>query len=335
MKSSVTSRSPSKSNPLTRKPIPRLELGMTLGVLAPSGSTLEVDALERGIGYLEDLGFRVQVGSSARSKRYGYLAAPDQVRAQDLMEAFVNPTIDAILCFKGGYGTPRILDLLDYQVIARHPKPVIGYSDITGLQLALFTQAGLPSWHGSMVMSFTGNLDQPSRDYWLWALTHQGPLGEVSAAHPPQGFDMTGLNVLGQPGAAEGRIIGGNLSLVSTLCGTPYGLDLAGAILFLEDVDEEPYRVDRMLNQLRLAGYFEACSGIILGTWIRCEATEPDRSLTLEQVFRDQLEPSGKPILMGFPWGHGNSSLTLPLGVRVGLDTRKKAVTFLEDPSQI
>jgi len=321
--------------PSGRKSIQRLEPGATLGILAPSGSTLEADALDRGIAYLQGLGFQVLVGPSARSARYGYLAALDQVRALDVMDFFQNSGVDGILCFKGGYGTPRILDLLDYSIIRQHPKPVIGYSDITGLQMALLKHAGLPSWHGAMVMSFTGNLEQPSRDQWFHALTHNGPLGEISARISPPGFDLRGLLSLGEPGVAEGLLVGGNLSLVTALCGTPYALDPRGTILFLEDVDEEPYRVDRMLNQLRLAGYFEACAGIILGTWERCQAGEPRRSLTLEQVFLDQLVPSGKPILMNFPWGHGTSSMTLPLGVRVRLDTETKGITFLEDPAQI
>jgi muramoyltetrapeptide carboxypeptidase len=319
-------------------------MGDTLALVAPSGSTKDAKAVAKGIAALEKLGFKVRVGRSCSAERYGYLAADDSLRAADINEFFADPQVQGIVCFKGGYGTPRMLDLIDYSVVAANPKVFVGYSDITGIHLAFARYAGFPTFHGLMASSLAGKVDSFSLDSWLGCLTSAQPLGELPYPQPkpakpaagnasspsgttgPAGLvassdqaEPTGPSSL-VPGRAKGVLMGGNLSLVAALTGTPYALEPEGKIVFLEDVNEEPYRVDRMLTQLRLAGVFERCEGIVLGPWTHCEPEDPERSLTLLQVFTDVISPAGKPVLMGFPAGHCMPTLSLPLGVEVVLD---------------
>ena len=310
----------------TRKPR-ALTPGDRIGIVAPAGSTIDGRALPDAVATIEALGFRVTVGATAAgstARRYGYLAGPDADRAAEIHGFFADPEIDAILCLKGGYGTPRILDLLDYDLIARSPKLFIGYSDITGLHLAFARHVGFPTIHGPMASGF-GLLDAPSRERWLHVVT-TGGAGPVAFTAPP----VESPSKHASPSAAIGTLIGGNLALVSALVGTEYALDPDGKIVFLEDVGEEPYRVDRMLNQLRLAGYFTACRGVVLGTWERCTASDPVRSLTLEQVFADQIASSGKPVLRGIAAGHGTPTLTVPLSVLARLDAAHGSLEILE-----
>lgn len=305
-----------------------LRAGDLVGLAAPSGSAKEADQAERGAALLEGLGFRVRIAEGCR-ERYGYLAGADTRRASDLEGFFLDPEIRGIVCLKGGYGAPRILDLLDYSIPARNPKPFVGYSDITGLHLALHRYAGFPTFHGPMAVSLLDGLDDFSRESWLLALGSREPLGILPMPAGTEGGVLHSPRTV-RGGRAEGILMGGNLSLVAALTGTPYALDPRGKILFLEDIGEEPYRVDRMLTQLRLAGYFESCAGVVLGDWKDCGAKEPDRSLTLEQIFQDVAASSGKPILAGFPAGHCVPTLTFPLGVRARLDADAGTLEILE-----
>ncbi len=292
--------------------------GDAIGMIGPSGSSKDAGMADKGAAALESLGFRVVVGDSCRHK-YGYLASPDELRAADVNAFFADGSIDGIVCMKGGYGTPRILDRLDYGAIAANPKVFAGYSDITGMHLAFYTRVGFPTFHAPMAVSMVGGFDDFSAASWRRALMTAGPLGRLE---PPRKAD-------GSPGAAPGTLvggkargplIGGNLSLVAALCGTPYALVPDGAILFLEDVSEEPYRIDRMLTQLRLAGVFDRCAGIVLGDWKSCEPSDPDRSLTLAQVFADVVAPAGRPAIHGFAAGHSTPTHSFPLGVEAVLD---------------
>ena len=324
------------------KPRP-LVFGDTLGLVAPSGSTKDAKAVAKGVAALEKLGFKVLLGRSCLAERYGYLAAEDRLRASDINDFFADPQVDGIVCFKGGYGTPRMLDLIDYSVVAANPKVFVGYSDITAIHLAFARFAGFPTIHGLMASSLAGKMDSFSRESWLACLTSSRALGELPYPQPKTvpptaeaplaavASTVTAFTVQTEaaepagpcslvPGRATGILMGGNLSLVAALTGTPYALQPEGKILFLEDVNEEPYRVDRMLTQLRLAGVFERCEGVVLGSWTHCEPEDPERSLTLLQVFKDVIAPCGKPVLMGFPAGHCLPTLSLPLGVEAVLD---------------
>ncbi len=310
--------------------LPRaLRLGDTIGMIGPSGSSKDPEMADKGAAALAAMGFRVVVGESCRRK-YGYLASSDELRASDLNAFFADDAIDGIVCMKGGYGTPRILDRLDYASIAAHPKVLAGYSDITGLHLAFRRHVGFPTFHTPMAVSMVGGFDDFSAASWMAALTTTAPLGRLSPPPVPAG-SADGVPVALVGGTARGPLIGGNLSLVAALTGTPYALVPDGAIVFLEDIDEEPYRIDRMLTQLRLAGVFERCAGIVLGHWTHCEPKDPDRSLTLPQVFADVIAPAGKPTMTGFAAGHSTPTLSFPMGVEAVLDADAGTLEIVEE----
>ncbi len=306
-----------------KKQLPKaLKPGDTIGMIGPSGSFKDQTMVERSAAAIAAQGFKVVVGDSCRRK-YGYLASPDELRASDIGRFFADPAIDGIVCMKGGYGTPRILDLVDYKVVAANPKVFAGYSDITGLHLAFQRFAGFPTFHSPMGISMDGVFDELSAASWRAALMTAAPLGKLLPLPPESPKTLVG-------GMARGPLIGGNLSLVAALTGTPYALVPDGAIIFLEDIDEEPYRIDRMLTQLRLAGVFERCAGVVLGHWTHCEPKDPERSLTLEQVFADVIVPSGKPVMTGFAAGHSVPTHSFPIGVEAVLDADSGTLEIVE-----
>lgn len=296
--------------------------GDTIGLTAPA-SPCPPEVLPRAVACLEAWGFRVQVGETCTQSFGGYLSAPAEIRAAEINRMFADPKVDAIMCLRGGYGTPQLLELLDYACIAAHPKLFIGYSDITALHAVLQQEAGLATLHGPMASSdLAGDLDQPSRDWLFHAMTSAEPLGEI---RNPHGEEILCL----MDGSAAGLIVGGNLSLVAALAGTPYQLDTRGKLLFLEDVDEEPYRVDRMLTQLALAGAFDDCAGIIFGTWENCIPKKRDSFSVLEVVTQIVL-PYRKPTIWNVQAGHGSTHLALPFGVHARLDAEASRLVIEE-----
>jgi muramoyltetrapeptide carboxypeptidase len=302
---------------MTTKP-KALRPGDLIGLIAPSGSVREAAQVDKAVAALARLGFRVREGASCRAT-YGYLAGSDEGRATDVNAFFADPAICGIVCMKGGYGTPRILDLLDYRTIAANPKVLVGYSDITGIHLAVNRLARLATFHGPMGISdvlLEG--EEYSTGSWMRALSSTGSLGRLE---PPAGAPPPRVLV---PGRARGELIGGNLSLVAALMGTPFELDARGKILFFEDIDERPYRVDRMLTQLRLAGKFDECAGVALGDWKSCDPEEGKPSLSLEEVFRDVIAPAGKPVIMGLRAGHCSPTMSFPFGVEADLDAESE-----------
>jgi muramoyltetrapeptide carboxypeptidase len=307
---------------MRRKP-KALASGDTVGLVAPSGGVQESDRVESAAARLVELGFKVKVAPGCRST-WGYLAGKDAVRAGDLNAFFADPEVDGLVCLKGGYGTPRILDALDYPTIARNPKILVGYSDITGLHLALGRTCDLVTFHGPMPGSdMLSGFDDFSRTSWLAALARTDPLGPLVNPGGERLRKLVG-------GRAKGAIAGGNLSLVASTMGTPYEIDARGKILFFEDIDEAPYRVDRMLTQLRLAGKFDECAGIVLGDWKDCNPKEGKPSLSLMQVFEDILAPAGKPVAFGLCAGHCSPALTFPFGVEAVLDADSGTLEFIE-----
>lgn len=301
-----------------------LRPGATIGVVAPA-SPVTPERIEYGLQWLRDHGYRIVTGQHLFAQR-GYLAGTDQERASDLLEMFARPEVEAIFCARGGYGTPRLLSLLDYDLIRENPKILLGYSDITALHLAIQSQTGLVTFHGPMVESDpqVGFVDYNWRGL-LRAIAAPSPLGLVE--NPPAG---PALRVI-RGGRAQGPLVGGNLSLICATMGTPYEIDTRGKILFLEDVGEAPYRMDRMLNQLLLAGKLQAASGIVIGESVGCEQTPGDRpSLTLYEVLEDLLPSLGKPVLYGLAVGHGFYKATLPLGVEAVLDATAGHLEVIE-----
>ncbi len=288
--------------------------GATLAIIAPAGPA-KPGQLEQVPGLLAAHGFKAKIfPGCAGPATLGFLAANDKQRLADLHAAFADPEVDAVLCLRGGYGCVRLLDRIDIELLSRHPKLLIGYSDITALH-ALRDGLGLPGLHAPMPTSDLLHAEAGDAAADLFALLHRGlQLGDVIAplmqAHP-----------LNQGSAVEGRLIGGNLSLVAALLGTRWALQAEGAILFLEDIGEEPYKVDRMLAQLRLCGVLDAVAGFLIGSFSDAEA--PDA------VLADYLQVLGKPILAGWPSGHGRPNLPLPLGLSLQMDVAQRRLTLI------
>lgn len=301
---------------MTLKPR-KLRAGGTIGVIAPASPSYDMDKIKRGIVAIEQMGFKVVEGSTVY-RRHGYLAGYDRERAQDINSFFARKDVDAILCLRGGYGTLRILDSIDYRMIKKNPKVFIGYSDITAIHLALNNICGMVTFHGPMLVSdFGGEVDECTRNSFLSAVT-----GGISR-EPIKMETMV-------CGKAEGRIIGGNLTVILSTLGTPYEIDTDGKILILEENGEEPYRVDRMLTQLMLSGKMKKCSGIVLGQFTACGPKDEDKSLSLRDVFTDRLIPLKIPILYGGRFGHVKTNMTIPLGVK-GVINEDGSLTIAEE----
>ncbi len=303
--------------------------GDTIALVAPAGPPA-AEQIARAAANLEKRGYRTKVFADPASKR-GYLAAGDAARAESLNRAFRDPEVRAILCLRGGYGSPRILDRIDYAALTAQPKILIGYSDITALLLAVRKRTGLVCFHGPMGREWSqGNGPSPFTEKYFWpAFSERSQLfADWGGARPRGARPLAAL----APGVAEGVLTGGNLSLVCALLGTPFEIDANGAILFLEEVSEKPFRIDRMLNQLRLSGKLAAARGVLLGVFEGCETGDSEESLSLSEVFSDYLIPLGVPVLAGYPAGHTGDSATLPLGVRVRLDADAKTLSVLESP---
>ncbi|MHB1418456.1 MAG: S66 peptidase family protein [Bacillota bacterium] len=304
-----------------------LKEGSTVGVIAPASHIHQRERIAKGVEALEKMGFNVVMGSFVYG-RDGYLAGTDQERVADINKMFSAPEIEAIFCLRGGYGSLRLLHLLDYRMIRKHAKILVGYSDITALHLALTRKTGLVTFHGAMVASDLGNeLTGYTLNSFKKALTTVGPLGPLPL---PEG--LTPIEIY--PGETEGELIGGNLSLIIATLGTPYEIETSGRILFLEEINEEPYRVDRMLTQLRLSGALDRVAGLVIGECVACQSRqrgdEADGGYSLLEVLTDRLGSLGVPCLYGLPLGHGRNKATIPLGVKVSLNASTGILAFLE-----
>ena len=307
----------------------RLASGQTVGLVAPSSNAWEDEDIRFAIETVESLGYRVKPGRHLY-RRADYLAGTDQERAADLQAAFEDDSVDAVFCIRGGYGAQRILPYLDFTAIARNPKILLGFSDITALLNAIERRTGLITFHGPTAM-------RAWSDYALAELRKVAvePLAPVPLAAAPPFEARPGkvqrenrlTTIVG--GKARGKLAGGNLTLLSTLLGTPYAPDFQGKILFLEDVDESPYRIDRMLTHLWLAGVFEACAGVAVGKFSESKPGA-GRSRSLEEILRDRLEPLGKPALRGLMIGHVDDLATIPVGAEAELDADGGSLTLLE-----
>jgi muramoyltetrapeptide carboxypeptidase len=316
---------PHKARPPLQKPR-RLAPGDTVGVVLPATLAFEASTVDIGREQLEALGFRVKMGAHVRA-RHGYFAGTDRERAADLQEMFEDDAVRGIVCHSGGWGSPRLLPLLDFDRIRRHPKVFLGFSDVTALLNALHQETGLVTFHGPVASSV---LRPWTLEHLRRALQSPAPLGTL--ANPPKEEDeligraFRTLTIRG--GRARGRLVGGNLTLLAALMGTPWEIDTEGAILLLEDTDEELYRIDRMLTQLALGGKLDKAAGVVFGTCTDCPVEGP--SFSLEEILRDRLEPLGVPVLKGLAFGHIPEKLTLPIGLPATLDADAGTLTFDE-----
>lgn len=300
------------------KPV-RLNRGDVIGIAAPASAPPDPKAIDRSIQVLEQLGFKTKLAPNVR-KRWGFLAGSDRERAEDLMRLFSDPKVRAIICVRGGYGTARLLPLLDYRLIRAHPKIFVGYSDITSLHSAFLTKVGLVSFHGPMLNSdfIQESMPEFTLQSFLRVLTELEPPGSIC-----QDYRKKKPKTL-RGGVASGHLVGGNISILCASIGTPYQPPLKGGILFFEDLDEVPYRFDRMLTHLLNAGLLQEVAGIAIGTNQNCKDPKARKATeyrqTVEDVFKERLLPLGIPVVSGLPFGHIRWNATLPIGVNARLD---------------
>lgn len=306
-----------------RKP-PRLRQGDTVGLVAPASAVTLPDELDRAIHWIRGMGLVPKLGAHVADQE-GYLAGNDADRAADIAAMFAAPDVSAIFAVRGGWGGARILPLLDWDTIRANPKLLIGYSDTSALHLAIAARAGFPTLHAPNAAS---RWDAASWDS-LWRIAFAGGVPVLGGERIEEATGRPARILV--PGTARGRLVGGNLTIISTLMGTGWLPDLDGAILFLEDINEEPYRVDRMLQQLRLAGIFERVAGVVFGQCTRCTVRDPDYAgFTLDDVLDRYLGNLGKPVIAGFNTGHVRNQLCLPVNVPVELDAASRTLRMLE-----
>lgn len=294
--------------------IPALPPGACLGVIAPAGPP-RPGTFEPVVPMIERLGFRAKVfPGCAGPAMLEHLAASDAQRVADLHSALADPEVDALIALRGGYGCMRLLDRIDTGLLRRHPKPLIGYSDLTALH-ALWQRHEAPAWHAPMPASDWHKGETGWRDATLLAHRLRSGLakGEIlGATAAPHALDRGEAPV-------SGVLMGGNLAVLVALLGTPFMPDLAGSVLFLEEVGEEPYKVDRLLCQLRLSGQLDQVAGVLLGSF--SDAQVPDA------VLADYFDPLRVPVLAGWPSGHAPPNTPLPIGVRVTLDPQRRTLS--------
>ena len=299
----------------------RLRIGDTIGIIAPASPPAEPKNIDRALAMLESLGFKVKLAPNVR-QRHGFLAGSDRERAGDVMRMFTDAKIRAIFCVRGGHGVTRLLPRLDYQVIARNPKIFVGYSDVTALLCALRTRANLICFHGPMLNADFVEHGFPkfTRDLILRALTQPVPPGGIC-----QGYKAKTVSVL-CGGVAAGELVGGNLSVLCATIGTPWQPSFRRKILFLEDINEPPYRYDRMLTHLLNAGLLQQVAGVAVGLNRDCEDRPAKMARgyrqSLDDVLCERLLPLKVPVMTGLPFGHVTANATLPVGARAVLDGR-------------
>lgn len=290
---------------------PLLKKGDCIGVVAPSGPVKRSEIRE-GFEALESLGFRVVLSPHLFEKER-YLAGSDEVRLQDLHAMFADERVKGIVCARGGYGALRLFERMDFDLVKKHPKLFVGFSDVTALLLALYKKTRLVTVHGPVMKTLCADQGRNLESLLRLVTTRERITMKFRKARSVK------------RGVARGTLVGGNLTLIAHLTGTPFMPPLRDVLLFLEEKGEEPYRVDRMLTHLRLAGVFERCAGIMTGSFVDC-----GRSAEIEALIEERLGDLKVPVITGIPVGHGEENLALPIGVRAELDTAQGTLVLSE-----
>lgn len=304
--------------------------GATIGFVSPS-SPIEREKMERAIEILEARGYRTKIPKGLFESD-GYVAGSDEGRAAQFVAVMTDPEVDAVFAAAGGYGAMRMLPHVDFDRLSE-PRLVTGFSDITAIHLALLSECGWASFHSPNMMDGFGQGEghKASTRSWFWSMlesegrsltVRSDPVAEDSEACPVPAPMVSGVS--------RGRLVGGNLSLVSALVGTDYELRTRNRILFLEDVGERPYRIDRMLSQMQLAGQFDQLAGVVLGQFTDCEPTKEGATWDVDRVLRHYFEELGVPVLTNFPSGHHHFNSIVPLGYHVELDATQGEIRLLE-----
>ena len=298
--------------------------GMTIGLVAPASPVFEPDRRDAAVRLLEDMGFSVRRGETMDAVDFCY-AGDHALRARDLENMFLDDGIDTVVCLRGGYGSARLLPLIDFSAVARHPKPFVGFSDVTAIHTALQEKCGFITFHGPMpgVMDPIGLREPRAQKQWLDTLAGASPQQVAN----PDGEPFAGVGRR----SVTGRLIGGNHSVLTSLIGTPWEPVWDGRLLLLEDVAERTARLDAMLSQLKGTGVFERISGLVLGDFSRYEGMTTPRKLPLHRIFQETL-PADLPMLYRLHAGHGRDRMTLTMNARYRLDPRRASLTLLENP---
>lgn len=303
----------------------RLKPGDVIGVISPASSPDDLIKIENGVKYLEKLGYRIEVGKNV-GKQTGYFAGTDSERLEDIHFMFKNKNVKAIFCIRGGFGSTRLLDKIDYKIIRNNPKIFVGYSDINALQMAFFTKCGLITFAGPMVaVDFAEEISQFTEETFWRIITSNKKIGRIKNPNKEKFYVLN-------KGRAQGRIIGGNLSIINSLIGTEYLPKMKDSILLLEEINEAPYRIDRMLNQLRILKILKSIRGIILGDFVKCIEYDPDKkTFSLNDVITDYFEGLKIPVIYNFRHGHLKEKITIPFGIRAVLNASKAFVEINEN----
>ncbi|MBW1731442.1 MAG: LD-carboxypeptidase [Deltaproteobacteria bacterium] len=299
----------------SEKPIkpPLLKPGAGIGIIAPAGP-VKAHELDPGIQYLRSKGYTVILGKHLYEQE-GYLAGNDEARIEDLHRMVLNLEVGAVFCARGGYGCMRLLERIDFELFRKHPKPFIGYSDITALLLALYHKSGWITFHGPMVKDLASG--------------HQGDMDtllDMLGSPAPWNLSLEGCRII-KPGRARGPLIGGNLSLLCHMAGTEYMPELRGCILFIEDRGEMPYRLDRMLTSLKLSGQLQEVAAIVAGEFVSCGRKED-----IDRMLEDITSLMDIPVISGAPIGHGKRNIPFPIGLDAVLDTSQFLLQSSEAP---
>jgi muramoyltetrapeptide carboxypeptidase len=310
-----------------RKP-PRLRPGDTVGLVKPAGFLADEFELQVVMETVAAMGLVPKAAPHLRT-RFGYLAGRDADRAADLNAMYADDDVRAVLAVRGGWGSARILPMLDFDLIRAHPKLLVGFSDITALHMAFAKRAGFTTIHGPNAGSAWGKLSWDS--FRQIAFAGAAPTYNNPKADEDRLVQRKWRTQTIRPGKASGRLLGGNLTVLTSLLGTPYLPDFDGAILFLEDVEEAEYRIDRMLTQLALAGVLRRVAGVVFGQCTNCRATGTAiGGFTLSEVLRQHLQPLGVPVFEGALFGHVDDQFSLPVGVRAEIDATAGSIRMLE-----
>ncbi|WP_318312410.1 S66 peptidase family protein [Flagellimonas crocea] len=318
---------PTAQNKTKIKP-KKIKLGDTIGLVAP-GFAIKPETLYLALEALEKMGFKTYHTDRIKGN-YGYFSNTDEERAKDVNEMFANPDIDAVLCARGGYGCTRILDLLDYEIIENNPKALIGFSDITALLNAIYKKTGLVGFHGPVGSTID---DEYSQSYFKKVLMEPQESLVIKNAilkDPKQYRNSEYYRYTITPGIAQGELVGGSLSLVTAMVGTPYEIDFTDKLVFLEDVEEAPYRMDRMLTQLLNVESFLNARGVIFGVCKGCDRKRTTENFTLKEVITDRISRLGVPAVYGMSFGHIPQNATIPVGVEASFNAHKKQLRLME-----
>jgi muramoyltetrapeptide carboxypeptidase len=307
-----------------------LKKGDRIGIIAPASNIDEPEDVNIARDMMEWLGFKPVIGKNVL-KQYGYLAGKDEERADDLNEMFKRDDIDGIFCIRGGYGTLRMLPYIDYEIIKKNPKVLIGYSDITSLLLAIYKKTGLITFHGPVALS---TFNDYTMEYLNKAIFTPKPIGEVKMPRKSNPVETENRVIKIGKGKASGELVGGNLTVFNSMIGTPYDIDTKGKILFLEDIGEEPYRIDRMLTQLCLTGKLKEAGGVIIGklTDVKPSEYKPAfiNNLSIEEILRTRFEPLNIPVMYGYMIGHIKDKVTVPIGAMATINVENSVFSIDE-----